>query len=523
MKKYLIIATAVLAGVGCKKILDVNVNPNTPTLTDSRYVFTNALNRTAAFIDGGAHITSGSWVGFYAHSTSFTGGGQEKTYVFTNGDFDFFDGTNATNGGFDNLADYQYVVNSADKDGVSHLKGPAKIMQCMIFQKLIDFYGNIPYTEALKGTNFPTPKYDDAKTIYESLLAKLTEAIADINAATWPVNETSDIYFKGDKTQWKKLANTIRLRLIIRMSNVTGFSPAATITAITSEGSGFITSPVLCQPGYLKSSGKLNPYYQNYGFNESDAPTGDFRKMNSVMVNWLINSNDLFRLGRICSIKGNPNNDLPISTNPADFFASPLGGEGAPYLSSNVSAMGRMQIIKGQATLPAIVITDAEAKFLQAEAIQRGWMAGNAGTMYASGVTAAFRLAAAIQFPTASATTAASDAAAAAYLASTTAPNGVYLNYDSAVVHGSALKSIWVQKWVGLCNVDGEEAWSEYRRTNSPTNLYGNCPTSPKSVAVGGGPEPVRLYYPLREESVNGTNVPQSINVFSSRIFWDIN
>jgi hypothetical protein len=176
--------------------------------------FTNALARTASAIDGGQHITAGSWVGFYAHSTSFTGGGQEKTYVFTNNDFNFFDGI------YDNLTDYQYVIEHADADNVPHLKGPSKIMQTMMYQRAVDLYGNVPYSEALKGASVPKPKYDDAKTIYESLLAKLTEAIADINAATWPVSEASDVYFKGDKTKWKQLANTLRLRLIVRMSNV---------------------------------------------------------------------------------------------------------------------------------------------------------------------------------------------------------------------------------------------------------------------------------------------------------------
>jgi hypothetical protein len=245
--------------------------------------------------------------------------------------------------------------------------------------------------------------------------------------------------------------------------------------------------------------------------------------MNAVMVNWLVNSNDIYRLGRICSKIANPENDQAISTTPSDYKGIPLGGEGSAYLSSSVSAMGRMQIIKGQATLPAIIITDAEAKFLQAEAIERGWMSGNAQTMYQSGVTAAFRLASAIQFSTANASAATSDAAAAAYYGQTTPVNGVYLSYTSAPTQADRLKAIWVQKWIGLCNIDGEEAWSEYRRTNSPTNPNGNCPTSPKSIAVNGGPEPVRLYYPLREESVNTANVPQNINVFTSRIFWDIN
>jgi hypothetical protein len=341
MKKYLLIimASAVM-GTGCKKILDVNVNPNTPTITNAKYVFTNALNTSGRTQAGGLHITSGSWTGFYAHSTSFTGGGQEKTYVCTNNDFNFFDGI------YDNLSDYQYVIDNAEKDGVKHLMGPSKIMQCYIFQKLVDVYNNVPYSQAFKKNQVPNPAYDDAKTIYNNLLTKITEAIADINGATWPLSEPSDIFFNGNKTKWKQFANTLRLRLIIRMSNVAGFSPAATISAIQAEGSGFIASPVLSQPGYSKSVGKLNQYYNNYGFNESDAPTGDFRKMNVVMVDWLKNSNDIFRLGRLCSKIANPENDQPISVTPSDYKGVPLGGDGSAYLSSNVSAMGRMQIVK---------------------------------------------------------------------------------------------------------------------------------------------------------------------------------
>lgn len=516
MKKYLIIIAA-LATMGCKKYLDVNTNPNTPTLTNTKYVLTNALNTSARIVAGGLHITGGSWTGFYGHSTSFTGGGQEKTYVFTNGDFNFFDGM------YDNLTDYQYVIEHAAADGVPYFVGPAKIMQAFIFQKLVDIYGNVPFSEALKGSSSPNPKYDDAATIYTSLLAKITEGVADINSATFPLNDPADIFFKADKTKWKQFANTLRLRLILRQSNVSGFSPAATISAIQSDGSGFLTSTVLCQPGYLKSSGKLNPYYQNWGFNENDAPTGDFRKMNSVILNWLKNSGDIFRLGRLCSKIANPENDQAISTNPNDYAGVPLGGAGNAYLSSNVSSMGRMQIIKGNATLPSIVITEAESYFLQAEAIERGWMSGSAATMYSNGVIAAFRLASGIQFGSvATASAATSDAAANTYMSNTAATNGVYVNYASCPDQAARLKAIWVQKWVSLCNVDGGEAWAEYRRTNSPTNPNGNCPTSPHSVAVSGA-EPVRFYYPLREENVNGANTPDAISPFTSRVFWDIN
>ncbi|NDC78517.1 MAG: SusD/RagB family nutrient-binding outer membrane lipoprotein, partial [Chitinophagia bacterium] len=296
MKRIATIALVALAFTSCEKFVDVNTNPNTPTVTKANYVFSNALNNAGRIVAGGLHITGGHWTGYYAHSTSFTGGGQEKTYVFTNNDFNFFDGI------YDNLADFQYVIDKAQADGVGHLIGPSMIMQAMVMQKLVDIYGNVPFTEALKGTAFTEPKYDDAATIYGSLMKMLTDGQAKVSAASFPISDPSDVFFNANKTRWMQLANTVKMRLIVRRSNVSGYTPGADLGTITADG--VIAAPVFCNPGYLKTAGKLNPYYQNWGFNENDAPTGDFRKMNRVIVEWLKGSNDVFRLQRICSVKG---------------------------------------------------------------------------------------------------------------------------------------------------------------------------------------------------------------------------
>lgn len=509
MKKILYILLIAFTFTSCKKFVDVNTNPNTPTVTKSNYVFSNALNNSGRIVAGGLHITGGHWTGYYAHSTSFTGGGQEKTYVFTNNDFNFFDGY------YDNLADYQYVIDNAQADGFGYLIGPSMIMQAMIMQKLVDVYGNVPFTQALKGTAFTEPKYDDAATIYSSLMKMLTDGQAKVTSSTFPLSDPSDIFFNANKVRWMQLANTIKARLIIRRSNVTGYTPTADIASITSDG--LINAPVFCNPGYIKTAGKLNPYYQNWGFNENDAPTGDFRKMNRVIVDWLKGTNDVFRLQRICSVKGLPDNAV-VSPNLSDYVAAPLGGDGSSWLSANVSAMGSMQVVKGQATRPLLIMSDAEAYFLQAEAVQRGWIAGNAQVAFEEGVKRSFALCANSQNASiATASQSAAFAAAASYYTNAT-------NLCDWSASPDKLRAIWVQKWVALCNVDGGEAWAEYRRTSSPANPLGNCPSSPKSVAVSASTkEPVRFFYPLRESNVNGANVPTGIDVFNSRIFWDVN
>jgi len=525
MKKivlYVLVASVALSS--CQKFIDVNTNPNTPTVTKANFVFANALNSSARVVVGAIHITPGTWTGYYAHSTSFTGGGEEKTYVFSNNSFNFFDGI------MDNLNDYQYVIDHAAADGFPHLIGPSMIMQAMMWQKLVDLYGNVPYSEALQGTKFFTPKYDDAATIYQALVAKLTAAVTMINATSFPSNEPSDIMFNANASRWKQYANTIKLRLIVRRSNVAGYNAAADIATIS--GDGFIDAVVLSNPGYSKSTGstgrKLNQYYANYGFDENDAPTGDFRKMNAAIIGWLKVTTDRFRLSRIASVKNDSPNDttltfirvgqtIPVTQDTANYFAAPLGGAGSAYLSSNVSAMGRMQIKKGDAVRPLILMTDAESYLLQAEARQRGWLAGSAQSAYEEGVRRSFRTVANSFGSSATATTQQADDSANVYLAKP-------INNVNWAASTDKLKAIWVQKWVALCNIDGSEAWAEYRRTTSPTNPNGSLPQgfSAHSVAVGG-PEPVRLFYPLREESVNGANVPQGINVFTSRIFWDVN
>jgi len=521
MKKYLIFF-GILATVGCsKKYLDVNENPNTATSTKANYVFANATNITAADLDGrmGAQSLGSTWAGFWGHSTSFTGGGQEKTYVFTNNDFNFFDTW------FDNLNDYQYVINNAAKDGFAHLVGPSKVMQCFVWQKLVDTYGNIPYSEALQGTNHTYPKFDDAKTIYESLITKLSEAISDINGATWPANEPADILFNANKTRWVQFANTLKLRILIRQTNMSGRDAYIT-GAINAISGGFLNDNVYVQPGFTKTSGKLNPFYGNYGYDQNDQQTGTFayRKMNAVIINWFKNTSDLFRIQRVATPKagGNP-------TTFADYTGVPMGAP-TGFLEAACSSIGSEQIKLGDASRSAILMTAAESYFLQAEAGERYGLLGSAATNYANGVTWAFRLSAATQTGTSSATNAQADAAATTYLTSSylvVPGDTIFINYPVTNTQARRLRSIWVQKWTALCNMDGWEAWAEYRRTNNATTGFtGSVPYSPHSVAIpAASPEPVRLYYPLREVSVNSANVPvqTSASVFTDRIFWDVN
>ncbi len=116
-----------------------------------------------------------------------------------------------------------------------YYKAIGMIMKAYHFQLLVDFFGDVPYSEALvRGAN-ATPVYDDAQTIYEDLMLQLTDALALINnadGATAVGND--DVMFGGDMDMWKKFANTVKLRILTRLmsNNPTTINIAAEFAAI---------------------------------------------------------------------------------------------------------------------------------------------------------------------------------------------------------------------------------------------------------------------------------------------------
>ena len=242
MKKFIILFS-VVAGftmTGCKKgFLDINQNPNeavesniTPNL-----ILPNALNRTAGRIANQFGWLN-HYIGYWAPSGSFSSNTQETTYNLTTG----FQ-TGQWSGVYDNLFDYDFMQKKAVAANQTFYVGIAKIMKSLLFQRLVDMYGNVPYTQAFDQVAHIRPAYDQASAIYADLLVQITDGInlikaADVNAN--PKIATADIMFGGSKTLWAKFGNTLKLRILMHQSQMSGFNPAAAITTITTEGSGFL-------------------------------------------------------------------------------------------------------------------------------------------------------------------------------------------------------------------------------------------------------------------------------------------
>lgn len=490
---------------GCKKSwLDINTNPNQLPTSTPDYVFTSAANRTAAILD--PNETGSYWSGQWTQSSTYIISNTIFAYQFNNTNFNFWDTW------YDVLQDYQFVIDNADDKEQSFMKGPARVMKSYIMQQVVDSYGSAPYTDALKGTASLAPKFDDQKTIYEDLIKVLDTAITDLKANTFtPAGNSADIIFKGSVANWARFANSLKLRILIRQSRITGKDAyiTAEINKAAAGAEGFLGPglDVSSNPGYLATDGKTNPFYDRWGY----APNGTIRALaryprpTTFLFDALKSTNDTFRLKRLFYAAGGENgSNAGVSTKAevlTNYVAVPFGSASG-YLSQNTSYIGPSLIVKGQFNKSMILMTAAESYFLLAEAKERYGAAVTlpltAQAYYEQGVKESFRLTG-------------TDASAATTLLA----SGKDLADWSA--SPDKLKAIWMQKWISLVNYGGLEAWSEFRRTNYPV-------IPPSASAPVNQKLPLRLFYPQTESTSNGENIKGqgAIDVFSTPIFWDI-
>lgn len=527
LKLFTFTLAAAVTFSSCKKFVDVNNDPNSNQSTSADFVMTGALATTYRNqVSTNLLIVPGTWSGIYAHSTSFTGGGNDKTYEFTSADYNVFSPL------FDNLTDYDYVIKNAEKDGVGYWKDPANVMQCYVFQQLVDVYGDVPYEAAFKGAQGITPTYTNQKVIYEDLVVRLDSAMDRMQRATWPITADAaaqDVMLGLNKTRWIQFANTLKLRILMRQSFMPGRDAYIQAKATTRLANGFIVQNVLVQPGYQNISGKLNPFYANHGYNElgNVAVNYQYRKMNAVLINWLKNSGgepDTFRLQSLAYPAGSTFSTPALaaasitsgSNSVSDYKGVPLG-IGGGYATGISSPIGPFQInVPLFGTRAGMFMLLAESDFLQAEYTERYGATFNGATakiLYEKGIRDHFRT---IASPSTAGTAANAIADGFSFRYYNRPFNNV--NYDSST---DKIKAILLQKWISLTHINGAEQWAEYRKASGTSSV--GVPSSVKTVAGTSNPEPSRFLYPQSEFDNNAQNVPKNINRFTSKIFWDVN
>jgi hypothetical protein len=502
-QSYIFLTLFALFVSSCKEsFLDINTNPNALPTASPNFVFAGAVNQSAANMVSPNELGS-YWSGQWTQSNGYILLTTTFLYNFTNGDFNYWDGY------YDNLNDYQYVINNADANSQKFLKGPAKVMKALLCQQLVDMYGNIPYSDALKGSASLAPAFDDQKAVYEGLITSLDEALVDIKANAFASAFTSsDLIFKGNTAKWAKFANSVKLRILMRQARISGRDAyiKTELNKIVAEGSGFITGEDVGSGGtgfYTASAGKLNPMYERWGYSATNAKLAlnNFPRVTDFLVKSLIASNDTFRLKRICYAPGGEDPAKPgVSLKPeiaSTYVGVPFGNSGG-FLPAICSSIGASILTKGAFDKPLIMMTAAEVQLGLAEAKERYGagvnLAGTAKSYFDAGMSESFRVFGAG--------------------ANSTKFTGIN-NYDYDV-STNKLQAIATQKWLALCNYNGLEAWSEYRRTGFPV--------TPQAVQITDTKRPVRIFYPNTESGSNAENVAKqgTIDVFATRLFWDV-
>lgn len=499
MKKllFIILGAGILAS-GCKKdFLDINKTPNDATDATPQAILTGALAGTGALVCN-TYQTYGAWtVGYWAKTNVVSGYNTYRTYNYTS----------ATEQGiwtasYNNLMDYAYIEKkSAALTKYEYFIAAAKIMKAYIYQQLVDQYGNIPYTEALKGKDNLTPAYDNATVVYEDLIKQLDAAKKLINDADPDVTThigNEDILFHGDMDKWKQLANSVKMRILMRQSRVAARKAYITplLNQLANDPDGFLEADAMVDPGYLKSSGKQNPFWDRYYQDAAGSASTEHDYV--APTNYGISMVDHERGVAIFGSTAPSGVDLG-DLNPPD-----------------ATLFGAASIFRGH-NQPVIIFQVSEVKFLQAEAVQE--LAINFGKtaqqFYEEGVAESF------------------------YYLMTSPIMVDYLGFgDKATIYEelvepylrseeedadwdfspNKLKAIMTQKWISMYLINSLEAWNEYRRTGYPV-----IPASKESIKPGQLPS--RLFYPQTEESYNAANLGKQgkIDQFTSKIFWDVN
>lgn len=524
MKKYIIVLLTIVA-IGfssCEKWLDVNHNPNDATKATSDLVLPGVLTSWASDVNR-LSATTGAWMGYWVHAGGWSGWYSEKKYEITSSYApqtfnEFYPGV---------LTDTKFIRTNAGTNKV--YPAITDVVDSWYYSRLVDMYGDVPYTEACSSDKTLTPKYDAGLDIYTDLIKRLDNAItvfkgADTLSATnadYSIKAASDIVYAGNFTNWRKLANTLKLRLVMRMTNV---KTAAELQSLMSNtlADEFITANVLASPGYLQSSGKTNPLWNTYGMSFDKVKTNQNTQyvLNKYFHEKLKALADP-RLGKFFfapPAAGGVLKSFVLGTD-GDLIAQPNSTQAANYSWLPIAADASVTagVVSGNgAQDKAVLFLLSEAQFLQAEAQVRGIIAGSAKTSYEAGVTTAL--------------TAAKVAAAdqTTYLAQTN------VAWDDAATTAAKIEKIIDQKYIGNYFLNMFESYNDYRRTNFP-----------KAKGLGPNAEMLSYYsgsirrqiprifpYPNEEFTLNtinataavtktGVEFTTSLYPFDARVFWD--
>ena len=378
----------------------------------------------------------------------------------------------------------------------------ANILKAYVFQLLASTYGDIPYEEAFDAQNNPTPAYSTQKTIFLDLFAKLKAAADYLETSENTVFSSGDLMYNGDAAKWAKFANSLRLKLAVRLSKVTDSDLLAARTQAINEASGKAFSGNDDNAGvtYLGDGESNAPMYDGfYTARRNDmTPSANF-------VDLLKGINDTLneKTNPFFGIE-DPRISIWVPKNNAGIYRGmPYGlvNQNASALRSSVANIYNARPVYLQADATVTWMDYAEVCFIMSEL--NNWDQ----TWYEAGVRS-----------------------------SCERWGAEGIDEFIASLPPASKETVLTQKYIALF-MNGYEAWAEYRRTGFPKSIIevGEI-TGPlvNGTAVTFGPVPItgsdaiprRLTYPVQEYTINEANVVAASSAiggdnFSTKLIWD--
>ncbi len=482
IKFILLIAVIVTAITSCKKLEDLNVNEKAATAVPSETLFANGIRN---LVDQATTCSNNfNVLRLFSQYWAATTYPDETRYDIISRPIPANEFISIYRDALSDLKEAKRVVATESSVLSSDAEKKNKSAICDIvmvygFQREVDIFGNIPYSEALDPNNI-SPVYDDAQSIYANMFSVLDAAInsIDANAASFG---SADVVYGGDAGKWKKFANTLKIKMAITVADVPALDPAGKISSALASGA-FASAVDNGAFHYLSSPPNTNPVWLNI----VSANRKDWVASNTIID--LMNSlNDPRRAKYFLgNIKDSVNNVIYV------------GGEyGALNTYASFTQLTTTILAPDR---EALLLDYTELQFYLAEAAARNFIGANAGDYYKKGIISSFE----------------------AWGITDTAVVNPYLrtkkvDYSDPLSGATFKEKIATQAWLAYFD-RGDIAWTTWRRLDAPKF---NPPKNMTNADI-----PVRYTYPGTEQTLNGANYTAAAAAIggdtkATKIFWD--
>lgn len=467
--------TAITFTACTKDFEEINNNPNSPSETRPEYHLTEAITQTAyAYAENG----------FTRRPAAL---GRYITLI-RNNDYELFRWTSVD---WSDIYQRAMIIKTMQQEGAGSNQpayvAAGNVLLAFNLAYLTDLYGDVPYSKALQSVESGNikPTYDRQEDIYKSLLAVLKEANTQLKTAGSGLNTSADAMFKGDALKWRKLANSLRLRMLLRCSKnyANAFTEMQEILNNKEEYPIMESNADNAEVGYLGV--KKDDSWAGGPLNMID---NDFlkTKASKELVDVLTERNDPrleLWIAPVSSREG-ATIDKNLYVGIPHAYTNPAEYNGGETHQSTLSSYFRAD---KPATFKASLMVYSEVCFIIAEAIQQGkvTMTGSdAATMYKNGIAASMEY----------------------YGLTSEVAKRDYYN-QAIVKYDGTLKQLITQKWIAM-TFRGAEGWFDFRRTGYPAFVVGPMAFQSKF--------PVRYAWPTSEQDVNLDNYKAAIKVFGA-------